>query len=343
MDDLNNQNENQSNNQNNEQNQNSQAQSSNVNQNSRTGVGSSQGVQNGQTQQYNNYQQNLNNSEKKKSKAPIIIVIILIVVLIFGCIFSGVVYFIYKLSKQGRDTYNDAKNMVTNIYSDAKNIVTNELEENHKLQNKNDEEMNKMKNTIFNGVENIMSNGFNTNTTNSVTNTGTQTSSDVSEAQSSTKESPLKIGTWGIASKYSGETREYEDIYVKPTKVIRGEEAKKAVQEFTDKSSFYKYQEPKEGLEWVVIDYDVNFGNFTMPSYGADSRVDTSIKGVGNYSSVNYKGVTYILTTTNIGDSKSVKTKTTSGRVAFQMPIGCTDYIVQFGSYNETNAFYKGE
>ena len=332
MDDLNNQNENQSNNQNNEQNQNSQAQSSNVNQNSRTGVGSGQGAQNGQTQQYNNYQQNLNNSAKKKSKAPIIIVIILIVVLIFGCIFSGVAYFAYYIYKKGSSTYEQTKNIIAN--------QLNELEE-------DDEIGNKIANTISNKVDeakNTVSNELKTNnTTNSETNTGTQTSDDVPEAQSSTKESPLKIGTWGIASKYSGESREYEDIYVKPTKVIRGEEAKKAVQEFTDKSSFYKYQEPKEGLEWVVLDYDINFGNFTMPSYGADSRVDTSIKGVGNYSSVNYKGVTYILTTTNIGDSKSVKTKTTSGRVAFQMPIGCKDYIVQFGSYNETNAFYKGE
>lgn len=44
-----------------------------------------------------------------------------------------------------------------------------------------------------------------------------------------------------------------------------------------------------------------------------------------------------------IGSTNYVKTQTTSGKIAFQMPIGCTDYVLQFGEYNETNAFFKGE
>ena len=153
----------------------------------------------------------------------------------------------------------------------------------------------------------------------------------------------IGTGTWGIASKYSTEDKKDEEVYVKVTKYVRGEEAKKAVQDYVNSSSFYKYEEPKEGLEWVVVDYDIDFANYKRSSLGSNARVSVSIKGAGNRSSVVYNGTTWILSSTYIGKSDYVKTQTAQGKVAFQMPIGCTDYILQFGEYNETNAFFKGE
>ena len=153
MADLNNQSQNE--NQNNEQNQ-----------NSRTGVGS------GQTQQYNNYQQNANNSTKKKSKAPIIIVIILIVLLVFGCIFSGIAYFVYNIYKKGSSTYEQTKNLIAN--------QLNELEE-------DDEIGNKIANTISNKVDEVKNTVSNELKTNNTTNTTNTTNSNNVAEKKSTK------------------------------------------------------------------------------------------------------------------------------------------------------------
>lgn len=289
---------------------------------------------NGETAQnqvpnYNNYAQNVNDAgtPKKKSKAPIIIVVVLIVVLLLGCIVLGV----------GIVGYNVIKNVenVVNTTKTSNFINTNEVK------NKANEIINNTTNTNTNSNTNT---NANTNSdVNTNTNTSTTGNTTVTDVKTSTRENPLTKGTWGIASKYSTETSENEDIYVRVTNIVRGDEAKKAVQDYVNSSSFYKYEDPKEGLEWVVVDYDIDFADYTKPSIGANARVDVSLKGSGTRTSVVYNGMTYILTSTYIGSSDYVKTQTAKGKVAFQMPIGCKDYVMQFGASNGTNAYFKGE
>ena len=303
-----------------------------------------------QTPQYNNYQANANNSAKKKSKAPIIIIVVLIVLLLLGCIVFGIIFAAFGIFNTAKHEVENAYNTYGNYYNSYNNIqnslnnTTNALNE---LKNKTNQ-VNNIINNVTNNLNTSTNNILNTNTanntnTNNTVNTNNTNASAVTDAKTSTKEAPLTKGTWGIASKYSTESSKYENVNVKLTNVVRGEEAKKAVQEFVNKSSYYKYEEPKEGLEWVVIDYDLNFGDFTMSSLGENPRVTLSIKGSGNKTSVIYNGMSYTLFTTYIGTSDYVKEKNTSGKIAFQMPIGCTDYVMQFGEYNETNAFFKGE
>ncbi len=272
-----------------------------------------------------NYNPNQNNNTKKKSKAPIIIVVVIIVLLLFGCVVLGVGIVGFKF--------------ITENKKGASNVIENLIDSNSN-RNKSSS-VNTNKNTNTNKNKNTNSNtNTNTNTNTSTDITGQTT---VTDAKTSSKENPLSTGTWGIASKYSTEDKKDEEVYVKVTKYVRGEEAKKAVQDYVNSSSFYKYEEPKEGLEWVVVDYDIDFANYKRSSLGSNARVSVSIKGAGNRSSVVYNGTTWILSSTYIGKSDYVKTQTAQGKVAFQMPIGCTDYILQFGEYNETNAFFKGE
>lgn len=272
--------------------------------------------------QYNNYSQNLNSAngnQKKKSKAPIIIIVVVIVLLLLGCLVSGVVFFGIKF-------YNDnIKNEIT-----GKNSIVNDIR-NSNITSKNNTIDNTTSNTVTNSLEN---NTIENTTTNNVV-TG--------DAKTSTKEAPLSKGEWGVVAKYSTETKEYENVNVKVTNFTRGEDAKKAVQDYmTSGSSIYKYQDPKEGLEWLVIDYDVDFADYTMPSIGANGDVSGKVEGLTS-SSIKYNGTTYITSTIFIGPKDYVKTKNTSGRLATQVPIGCSDYIVTFGSYNETKAYFKGE
>lgn len=284
------------------------------------------GESNNGQQQYNNYSQNNNVVNKKKSKAPIIIVVVIIVLLLFGCLISGVVFFGIKF-------YNDnIKNVVTENKIDS--IVNDIRNSNTTIKN------NTIKNTTSNTIRNSLANNTIANNTvvNNVTNNVV-----TGDAKTSTKEAPLTKDEWGTAAKYSTETKEYENVNVKVTNFTRGEDAKKVVQEYmTSGSSIYKYQDPKEGLEWLVIDYDVDFADYTMSSVGANGDVSGKVEGLTS-SSIKYNGVTYITSTIFIGPRDYVKTKNTSGRLATQVPIGCSDYIVTFGAYNETKAYFKGE
>ncbi len=268
-------------------------------------------------QQYNNYAQNSNVVNKKKSKAPIIVVVVIIVLLLLGCLITGIAFFGIKF-------YNEnIKNIVT---ENKVNSITNDIVNSNTISRNN---------TTSNTIRNSLANNTVENTTTNNIVTG--------DAKTSTKEAPISKGEWGIASKYSTETKGYENVKVKVTNFTRGEEAKRVVQDYMSSgSSIYKYQEPKEGLEWLIIDYDVDFADYTMPSVGANGDVSGKVEGLTS-SSIKYNGVTYITSTIFIGPRDYVKTKNTTGRLATQVPVGCSDYIVTFGAYNETKAFFKGE
>ena len=266
--------------------------------------------------------QNMNNQNKKKSKAPIIIVIVIIVVLLLGCLVFGLIF--------------------GGILLFSKNSVNNTIKNTSTISSYKRNELNDISNSIKNNLNSINNtlNNVTNNTANNTTNNTTATNSV--NAKSSTQKEPLAKGEWGISSKYSTQSKSYDNVYVKVTNFTRGDEAKKIVQDFTNSSSFYKYQEPKEGLEWVVVEYDVDFSDYQMSSLGTNSDVTTSLKGVGT-GGVKYNGTSYILTTINIASRDYSKDKNQKGKVAFQMPKGCSDYVIEFGPYGKTLAYFKGE
>ena len=243
--------------------------------------------------------------------------------------------------KNVSDSVKDTMNSINNTL----NNMTNTVNEVNNVANSIKENVKNTDTTKTNTTNTNTTNTDSTNATNTTTNSTSNTTKSVAvEAKESTKENPISVGTWGIASKYNSETSNREKVYVKATKTIRGEDAKNAVKEFTDKSSFYKYTEPNEGLEWVVVDYDMDFSDFKISKIGVEPRLSVSITGTGNNSAVKYKGVTYfMIMTTNIGSSSYVKTTNAQGRIAFQMPIGCSDYIMKFGDSSGDIAFIKGE
>lgn len=342
MEDLNN-NENPNNNEgNNIENQNDNLN----NQSQKNGESNAQVAQNINT---NNEGTTNNANTKKKSKAPIIIVVVLIVVLLCGCITIGGASVVIPMfinsseNVQKNRVENIIKNLDNSVNNSSINSVTNNAKNNNTIVSKNNLTTNNtnVNNNTVNKSTN--SNAVNNSTNSNAVNNNISNSSEVVDAKSSTKENPLGKGVWGIASKYSTQSKENEDVYIKVTNITRGEEAKKIVQDYINSKSYLKYEEPKEGLEWVVLDYDLDFANYTKSSYGANAEITASIKGIGDSSSVKYNGVTYILSSRYIGSADYVKTQDAKGKIAFQMPIGCKDYIVQFGTTSSTNAYFKCE
>lgn len=204
---------------------------------------------------------------------------------------------------------------------------------------------------FLNAIEdNYTSNGNNTLGTNTVAeNTTSPSASQTNEeannsARESSLENPLQVGEWGIASKYNTETSSDQNVNVRVTNIIRGNEAKEMAKEYMSRDySIYKYEDPEAYLEWVVIEYDVDFADTYVPGeLGASPNVEADITGPDG-SSVKYNGITYITSTIEIGSRDYIKAKTGSGKILTQIPIGCTDYIIQFGRYNGTTAYFQGQ
>ena len=249
----------------------------------------------------------------KKSNTGLIIAIVILVVIVVGLL-CAVLYMFTRDTVS--DVLGDGLNEVTTIVDDTANIIESGTPD---------------INNLLGGVTNTV---------------GTDTTVEPSTgASTSSLESPLQVGEWGIASKYNPSNGEYQNVNVRVTNIIRGEEAKQMAQEYMSSDySIYRYEDPEAYQEWAVIEYDVDFGDtYEMDEeLGASPNVDGDICGPDG-SSIEYNGIIYISSVIEIGSRDYIQTQTGSGRLLTQLPIGCTDYIIQFGAYNETNAYFQGQ
>ena len=268
---------------------------------------------------------------KKKSNTGLIVTIVILAIIIVVLIGAGV-FFLTRNAVE--DFAKNGLNDVEAIIDEGEEFVQDVEEEG-----------------FLNAIEdNYTSNGNNTLGTNTVAeNTTDPSASQTNEgannsARESSLENPLQVGEWGIASKYNTETSSDQNVNVRVTNIIRGNEAKEMAKEYMSRDySIYKYEEPEAYLEWVVIEYDVDFADTYVPGeLGASPNVEADITGPDG-SSVKYNGITYITSTIEIGSRDYIKTKTGSGKILTQIPIGCTDYIIQFGRYNGTTAYFQGK
>lgn len=268
---------------------------------------------------------------KKKSNTGLIVTIVILAIIIVVLIGAGV-FFLTRNAVE--DFAKNGLNDVEAIIDEGEEFVQDVEEEG-----------------FLNAIEdNYTSNGNNTLGTNTVAeNTTDPSASQTNEgannsARESSLENPLQVGEWGIASKYNTETSSDQNVNVRVTNIIRGDEAKEMAKEYMSRDySIYKYEEPEAYLEWVVIEYDVDFADTYVPGeLGASPNVEADITGPDG-SSVKYNGITYITSTIEIGSRDYIKAKTGSGKILTQIPIGCTDYIIQFGRYIGTTAYFQGK
>lgn len=268
---------------------------------------------------------------KKKSNTGLIVTIVILAIVVVALIGVGI-FFLTRNAVE--DFAKNGLNDVEAIIDEGEEFVQDVEEEG-----------------FLNAIEdNYTSNGNNTLGTNTVAeNTTDPSASQTNEgannsARESSLENPLQVGEWGIASKYNTETSSDQNVNVRVTNIIRGDEAKEMAKEYMSRDySIYKYEEPEAYLEWVVIEYDVDFADTYVPGeLGASPNVEADITGPDG-SSVKYNGITYITSTIEIGSRDYIKAKTGSGKILTQIPIGCTDYIIQFGRYNGTTAYFQGK
>lgn len=179
----------------------------------------------------------------------------------------------------------------------------------------------------------------------------------------SSKENELKLGEWGNASRKVTANFSYEEyrrigyieVPTSVTKVIRGKEAEDMVKKWysTEKPN-YTYDEPKEGIEWVVIEYKVDLSDVKIKegSEGIDIALDCSLTGDKGGTSITYGKIGIILSPESMSDEIRAKEPGIyTGRIMAKLPVGFSDYTIQLGcSYDNTKedkkgtiAYFKGE
>jgi hypothetical protein len=204
-------------------------------------------------------------------------------------------------------------------------------------------------NITYNNVESIVNNNIQDNIQNNTQgNTQNNTQNNIQNSnnsptiatKTSSKSNPLKLNEWGVASRYSN--GENVNVPISVTKITRGNSANQIVKDYCDNSSIYKYEEPKSGTEYVVVEYTVDLSPI-MDEYGVRTRVSSDLVGTGEYDFVTYNGYNYSISTNDISGYELIKTKTGNGKFAATLPIGCTDYLIKFGEYNGTAAYFVGK
>lgn len=219
------------------------------------------------------------------------------------------------------------------INTDSNNSVisNNDNKQSENLLDNNDD-------VVINNADNKEMNNSSQVSNNSENTSSSSTSNSVT-SKSSSKQNPLAIGEWGISSRYlSGE---YVDVPARVTNVTRGSSAEQEVKQYlTSGSSIYKYEDAKEGMEWAVIEYNIDL---TQIEKETTAKLDAKITGTGDNTSIKYNGSTYIVSTVNMTPNNYTKGNIETCKFAVQLPIGCTDYLIVLGSSSGSQAFFAGK
>lgn len=157
----------------------------------------------------------------------------------------------------------------------------------------------------------------------------------------SSVDTPLSVETWGVCGKYCTVTESYENVPVRITKIIRGDEASQKVKAFMETHNGYDYTEPESGKEWVVAVYEINLDNFTVDEGGADLSVTARVCGTDGGNLV-LNDEQYYATVLTLADDEYVYGGTVEGMAAFILPEKLTEYRIVLGEYDEQCAWFSG-
>lgn len=255
----------------------------------------------------------------ENNKISISLTTVIIIAVIIGALILGIVsYAIYNNFNKKPEIGNDKIGQST-----VDSLQPGETSNNSDKQTSTNTNINNNANTTTTEKENSSNSSASTSAT----------------GKASSKQNPLSIGEWGIASKYV--SSEYVDVPARVTNVTRGSSAAQELKEYlNNSSSIYKYEDAKENMEWAVIEYSIDL---TKMEKDSTAKLDTKITGIGDNNSIKYNGATYIVSTTNMTPNNYTKGEIVSCKFAVQLPIGCTDYLIALGSSSGTQAFFSGK
>ena len=191
-------------------------------------------------------------------------------------------------------------------------------------------------NTIGNGL-NEVGNELNSISNRTENNTTGGNTTVTTASKPSSVASPAAIGEWTTAASYKD--GDYIDTPVRVNKVLRGDDAEAAIKA-SGRTMSSKLQ---DGCEWIVIDYSVDVTDLKEYSTGRSiTGLSLALRSMDG-KTLTYAGKTYILTGSNLLSTSGIKGTVYDGKYVFQLPKGCTDYLIEAKATKGSVAYIKGE
>lgn len=161
------------------------------------------------------------------------------------------------------------------------------------------------------------------------------------EILSSTEETPLVVGQASKVSKYIDDTKCYSELQMSIKKIHRGEDALALAREYEENSTVV-FEAPQDGIEYVVVEYDV-YIPMEISTTGTTANIPLEVRGLST-NGIIFNNNSYVISTWCIDKGeKSITGEKVTCMDIFQMPVGCTDYYLVFGTDGYTTTVYKGE
>lgn len=149
---------------------------------------------------------------------------------------------------------------------------------------------------------------------------------------------PLTIGTYGLASKYNVYLGEYKDVDVSLKTIY--EDPDTIISDYNLSNPDNKI-EKEDGYKYVILDYEVIFFDFETESFGDNIRLDVEIVDISNNNFV-VDGVKQVIKTYVLEEELGVfDGGKGTVKIAFAIPEDTVNYLVKFGTYDHTIAYYK--
>lgn len=149
---------------------------------------------------------------------------------------------------------------------------------------------------------------------------------------------PLKVGEYGLASKYNAVISGYKDVDVAITRIY--DNSDEIIEEYNGNNPDNKI-EAKDGYKFVVLDYEVIFFDFETESFGTDVTLDMEVVNTDDSNFI-VNDVKQVITINVLSKSTGiVNGDKGTVQVAFMIPKNVENYLIKFGTLEHTIAYYK--
>lgn len=159
-----------------------------------------------------------------------------------------------------------------------------------------------------------------------------------SVGKESSLSNPLKVGEYGIASKYNAVLEEYKDVDVL-VKEIYSDSLE--IVNLHNQNNPDSIIEKEDGFKYVVLDYEVIFYDFETESFGTDVVLDMEVVNTNNENFV-VNGVKHVVKIDVLKkDLGVVDGEKGTVQVVFSIPENVNNYLIKMGTIDHTIAYYK--
>ena len=156
--------------------------------------------------------------------------------------------------------------------------------------------------------------------------------------KSSSLNNPLKVGEYGIASKYNAVLDTYKDVDVVIKEIYSNSD---------EIINLYNQSNPDnvilkdDNFKYVVLDYEVIFYDFETESFGTDVRLDMEVLNTNNSNFV-INGVKQLIKVDILKqDLGVINGGKGTVQVVFALPKDVNNYLIKIGTLDHTIAYYK--